>query len=70
MAAASAATVAGDASDYAKNGYRVVIVAADRLPQGGAWLDALAAAFRDLGRPMPEVITVGKDAGQALRARL
>lgn len=69
-AAASAATVAGDASDYAKNGYRIAILVADGLPQGGAWLDALAAAFLDLGHPMPEVITVGKDAEQVLRARL
>ena len=69
-AAASAATVAGDASDYARNGYRVAILAADGLPQGGAWLDALAAAFRDLGQPMPEVIRIRKGEEQALRARL
>lgn len=68
--AASAATAAGDAADYAKNGYRVAIVAAEGLPQGGAWLDALAAAFADLGKPMPEVITVRKGAEPALRSRL
>ena len=68
--AASAATVAGDAADYAKHGFRVAIVAADRIPQGGVWLDALQAAFRDLGQPLPEVITVHKGAESALRSRL
>lgn len=68
--AASAATAAGDAVDYAKNGFRVVIIAADPLPQGGVWLDALAAAFHDLGQPLPELITVRKGGEAALRARL
>ena len=68
--AASAANLAGDACDYAKNGYRVVIVAADGLPQGGAWLDALESAFRELGKPMPPVIHVRAGAESALRTRL
>ena len=68
--AASAANLAGDAADYAKNGFRVVILALEGLPQGGAWLDALEAAFRDLGKPMPEVIHVRAGDEAALRARL
>lgn len=68
--AASAANLAGDACDYVKNGYRVAIVAADGLPQGGAWLDALEAAFRDLGKPMPPVIRVRAGDESALRPRL
>lgn len=68
--AASAANLAGDACDYARNGYRVVILAAEGLPQGGAWLDALAAAFAELGKPMPAVATIRKGEEASLRNRL
>ena len=68
--AASAANLAGDAADYAKNGFRVVIVAIEGLPQGGAWLDALESAFRDLGKPMPEVIRIRAGDESSLRTRL
>jgi len=55
----AAATIAGDASDYLRHGYSVVILAADGIVQGGVWLEYLAAAFRELGTPMPPVMTVG-----------
>jgi hypothetical protein len=57
----AAATVAGDAADYLKNGYTVVVLAAEGLPDGGVWLGPLAAAFRELGRAMPDVAHVRLD---------
>lgn len=68
--------MAGDAVDYRRHGYDVVIVAVSGLAQGGVWLDLFAAAFRDLGEPMPRVIRLGLDAGSrpdaaaAVRAHL
>jgi hypothetical protein len=69
----AAATIAGDASDYRKHGYDVVILAAGGLPQGGVWLDELVRAFNDLEAPMPPVVTIGFDEGcraEAIRDRL
>jgi hypothetical protein len=53
------ATIAGDAVDYLRHGHVVVILAAEGLPQGGAWLEELEDAFRDLKEAMPKVITIG-----------
>lgn len=68
--------MAGDAVDYRRHGYDVVIVAVDGLAHGGVWLGLLEAAFRDLGEPMPRVVRLDLDAGArpdaaaALRAHL
>lgn len=61
-ARSAVATTAGDAVDYLRHGYAVVIVAADGLNQGGVWLDAFADAFRDLKATMPKTVTI--DLGQ------
>ena len=61
----AASTMAGDAVDYLRHKYCVVILAAEGLPQGGVWLDLFEQAFRDLGAPMPPVARVrlnGSDA--------
>lgn len=58
VGAAAVATVAGDAVDYLNNGYAVVILAAEGLPQGGVWLEPLKAAFADLQTAMPDVVTL------------
>lgn len=63
------ATMAGDAVDYLRHKYSVVILAADGLPQGGVWLDLFEAAFRELGAPMPPVARVRLDGGGAERVR-
>lgn len=57
----ASATMAGDAEDYRKNGYTVVVLAAEGLPRGGVWLDLLEEAFRELGKPMPKVARVRLD---------
>ncbi len=48
-------SIAGDAVDYLRHDFRVVILAAEGLPQGGVWLDLLEAAFGELGATMPAV---------------
>jgi len=59
------ATMAGDAVDYLRHKYAVVILAAEGLPQGGVWLDLFEEAFRELGAPMPPVVRVQLDGGNA-----
>lgn len=59
-------TMAGDAVDYLRHGYEVLILAVDGLAQGGVWLDLFEAAFRDLDEPMPSVVHLRLDAGQGL----
>jgi hypothetical protein len=58
------ANIAGDAAEYLRHGYEVVIVAVDGLPRGGVWLDLLEAAFRDLEQPTPAVVSVTLHAGE------
>ncbi|MGV8935776.1 MAG: hypothetical protein ACOH2J_01535 [Allorhizobium sp.] len=48
----------GDIIDYRKNGYEVVIVGIEDLPQGGVWLDSLKASFARLGKDLPPVVTI------------
>jgi hypothetical protein len=58
VGAAAVATVAGDAVDYLNNGYAVVVLAAEGLPQGGVWREPLQTAFADLQTAMPDVVTL------------
>ena len=60
----AATTMAGDAVDYQRHEYAVVILAVEGLPQGGVWLDFLEAAFRELGAPMPSVARLRLDGGE------
>lgn len=65
--------IAGDAVDYRRHGYAVVVLAVDGLPGGGVWLDLLEAAFQRLDEPMPPVVPVplhgaGDDASAGSRA--
>jgi hypothetical protein len=55
--------IAGDAVDYGRHDYQVLIVAREGLPGGGVWLDILEAAFRELGASMPAVVRLGGDRG-------
>ena len=67
----AAATIAGDAADYLRHGYAVAIIAVEGLEQGGVWLDELSKGFRELGTPVPQVISVGAGGNHAeLRAAL
>jgi hypothetical protein len=58
-ARSAVATAAGDAVDYLRHGYAVVIVAAEGLSQGGVWLDAFADSFRELKAAMPKIVMIG-----------
>ena len=58
----AAAVIAGDAVDYRRHGYDVVVIAVDGLPEGGVWREALARAFAELGAPLPPVVRVPLDA--------
>lgn len=69
VGSAAVATMAGDAVDYLRHKYAVVILAADGLPQGGVWLDLFDAAFRELGAPMPPLARVRLDGGSAESVR-
>lgn len=60
----AAVTMAGDAVDYLRHNYSVVILAVDGLPQGGVWLDLFEAAFRELGAPMPAVAHLRLDGAE------
>lgn len=57
--------IAGDAVDYRQHDFKVVILAADGLPQGGLWLDLLESAFRELGATLPAVARLSLGAGGA-----
>jgi len=57
-------TMAGDAVDYRRHGYTVVIMAAEGLPKGGVWLDLFEAAFQELGAPVPTVVWLRLDGGE------
>ena len=59
----AASTMAGDAVDYLRHKYCVVILAVEGLPQGGVWLDLFEHAFSELGAPMPPVVSVRLDGG-------
>jgi hypothetical protein len=61
----AAAVIAGDAVDYRRHGYDVVVIAVDGVPGGGVWLPALASAFGELGAPMPPVVRVALAAALA-----
>ncbi len=69
-------TIAGDAVDYQRHDYAVVILAVEGLSQGGVWLDLLEVAFRELGAPMPTVVRLrldgsgGADTAAGVRAAL
>jgi hypothetical protein len=65
----AAATIAGDACDYLKNGYTVVVLAAEGLPRGGVWLDLLEEAFSQLDTAMPNVARVRLDGAGAAQVR-
>lgn len=73
---AAVTTMAGDAVDYRRHNYTVVILAVEGLPQGGVWLDFFDAAFRELGAPMPAVARLrldgreGADTVAGIRAAL
>jgi hypothetical protein len=56
--------MAGDAVDYRRHDYAVVILAVEGLPQGGVWLDLFEAAFRELGAPMPAVAHLRLDGAE------
>lgn len=58
VARSAVTTTAGDAVDYLRHAYAVVILAAEGLNQGGVWLDQFADTFRDLKTPMPKVVTI------------
>lgn len=71
IAKSAAETTAGDAVDYLRHGYTVVIVAADGIEQGGVWLSLMEEAFRELRTPMPSVVSVPRGAdATAIRAGL
>lgn len=72
VARSAVATLAGDASDYLRYDHVVVVLAAAGLAQGGVWLNAFEAAFRELKTPMPDVVTIELDGGTAasIRAKL
>ncbi len=57
--------IAGDAVDYLKHDFKVVVLAVEGLPQGGLWLDLLESAFRDLGVAMPAVARLPLGTGGA-----
>jgi len=59
VARSAVITAAGDAVDYLRHDHVVVILAVEGLDQGGVWLDAFDAAFRELKAQMPEVVTIG-----------
>jgi hypothetical protein len=71
IARSAAETTAGDAVDYLRHGYTVVILAAEGIEQGGVWLSLMEEAFRDLRTPMPSVVSVPRGADvTAIRAGL
>jgi hypothetical protein len=55
-AARAVSVMVGDAVDYLRHDYTVMIVGLSGLPQNGVWLDLLEAAFRELATPMPNVV--------------
>ena len=64
--------IAGDAVDYRQHDFKVVVLAAEGLPQGGVWLELLESAFRDLGATMPAVarLRLGDADGSGLAAAI
>jgi hypothetical protein len=70
---AAIASIAGDAQEYAKHGHRLVVIAASTVSQGGLRLDLRRAAMRDVGMPLPPILSVPTDetcAAETLRERL
>lgn len=57
----AAITLAGDAVDYLRHDYTVLILAVDQLPQGGLWLNHLKAAFREMGVAVSSIVRLRAD---------
>ena len=57
----AAITLAGDAVDYLRHDYTVLILAVDQLPQGGLWLNHLKAAFGEMGVAVPSIVRLRAD---------
>ena len=57
----AATTLAGDAVDYLRHDYTVLILAVDQLPQGGLWLNYLKAAFGEMGVAVPSIVRLRAD---------
>jgi hypothetical protein len=66
----AAAVIAGDAVDYRRHGYDVLVVAVDGLPGGGVWQEALDGAFRELGAPAPPVVRIALGAAAPTAAEI